>query len=60
MDTSIPVLQGKDIKYDWVEYYQGVEEEIPVDMPTTKGISEVLTTYVDANHASVRNKELCF
>ncbi len=52
VDISIPVQQDKAVQYDWVEYYQGIEEEIPVDMLTPKGKLVVLTTYVDADHAS--------
>ncbi len=51
MDTTIPVPQGEVIQHDWVEFYQGVKEEIPEDMPSPKGKSVVLTTYADSDHA---------
>jgi len=52
VDVSIPEIQGEAIEHDWVEFYQGVEEEIPLDMPPPKGKPVTLTTYVDADHAS--------
>ncbi len=51
VDASIPVPQGEAVKHDWVEYYKGVEEEIPLNMPPPKEKSVVLTTYVHADHA---------
>ncbi len=39
VEVSLTVPQGQAVKHDWVKFYQGVEEEIPLDMPLPpKGI----------------------
>ncbi len=46
VDISHPTPQGEAVKHDWVEFFQGVEEEIPLDMPPHKGKPVVSTTAV--------------
>ncbi len=57
MDISHPTPKGEAVKHDWVEFYQGVEEETFLDMPPPKGKPVVLITYEDAVHASVKKPE---
>ena len=40
-----------EITVNWQEQYLGTAEELPPDMPTPKGKTVNITTYVDANHA---------
>ncbi len=51
VDTSISEIQGEAVEHDWVEFYHGLEEEIPADMPPPRGKSVILTIYVDADNA---------
>ncbi len=52
MEIGHQTPQGEAVNHDWVEFYQSVKEESPLDMPSPKGKPVVLTTYVDADHAS--------
>jgi hypothetical protein len=36
---------------NWVEFYPDADEEIPNDLPTSKGSKVRMTVYVDADHA---------
>ncbi len=44
MDASIPNIQGEAIEHNWVELYQEMEKEIPLDIPSPKGKLVMLTT----------------
>ncbi len=36
---------------NWKDFYSDAEEEIPNDLPVSKGPKVVMTVYVDADHA---------
>ena len=38
-------------KYDWEEFYKGAKEDIPPDMPSSRGLPMSISVFVDANHA---------
>jgi hypothetical protein len=42
-------------KYDWTDFYRGVEEAIPVDMPRPRGNMMSTHCFVDASHGSDRS-----
>ena len=42
-------------KYDWTDFYRGVEEAIPVDMPRPRGYMMSTHCFVDASHGSDRS-----
>eukprot|EP00957_Ditylum_brightwellii_P156245 11892467-Ditylum_brightwellii.AAC.1 len=44
----------KIIAQDWKNFYPDTKEDIPLDMPETRGNSVHINTFVDADHA--RNK----
>ena len=39
-------------KFDWVDFYKGIEEDIPIDMPEPRGNEVEIHCFVDASHAS--------
>ena len=39
-------------KFDWVDFYKDVEEDIPIDMPEPRGNEVEIHCFVDASHAS--------
>ena len=39
------------MEHDWTEFYPGMTEELPPDMPTPKGKPVRTTCYVDSDHA---------
>ena len=52
IDTSKPDLSKfKPEQYDWSQFYPGIEEEIPYDMPEERGDPVKMIVYVDADHA---------
>ncbi len=40
------------VKRNKIKFYQEEEEDIPIDMQHPKGMSVILTSYVDADHDS--------
>ena len=47
--TGVPEFSSKEPDYDWdMSVYNGVEEDIPDDIPVPKGKHIVMSTYVDA------------
>ena len=51
-DTSFP--NHADLAFveqNWEEFYPGIKEELPPDMPEPKGKPVRITVYVDADHA---------
>ena len=38
-------------KYDWEEFYKGVKEEFPPNMPKARGLALAIHVFVDASHA---------
>ena len=38
-------------RYDWEDFYRGVEEAIPPNMPEARRLDVIITYFVDANHA---------
>ena len=38
-------------KYDWEEFYRGVKEDLPPDMPDARGLALDIHVFVDASHA---------
>ena len=52
VDTRERIIPTNDeITVNWKEQYPGATEELPPDMPTPKGKTIQITTYVDADHA---------
>jgi len=51
--ADAPVREGlkKTTGQNWSEIYPDAVEDIPIDMPTPKGMMAKLTTYVDVDHA---------
>ena len=39
-------------KFDWLDFYKGVEEDIPIDVPEPKGNAVETHCFVDASHTS--------
>ena len=51
-DTDIPDFSGLTCaSYEWEQFYQGMVEELPYDMPVAKGKPVRVSGYFDANHA---------
>ena len=51
-DETMPDLTThKPTTYDWEQFYPGLTEELPPDMPTPKGNPARITGYFDADHA---------
>jgi hypothetical protein len=51
-DASYPVVKESWFKkYDWFDFYRGVKEAIPPNMPEARGHGVNTTCFVDANHA---------
>jgi hypothetical protein len=53
IDTAYPdhFIYPVEDHTDWMEFYPGAEEEIPNDLPASKGLKVRMTVYVDADHA---------
>ena len=51
VDPELSVHRGESTKYEWTEFYPGIKEEIPPDMPPSKGKPVSTSTYEDADHA---------
>ncbi len=47
MYTTHTTPHREAVKKDWIEFYQGVKENIPMDMPHPTGKSINLPTYVE-------------
>ncbi len=55
LDWTEPSIDESLFKeVDWSEYYPGVKETIPPNMPEPRGKPVVTTCYVDADHAGCR------
>ena len=54
-DAQHPAISERMFKrYDWHDFYRGVEEAIPNDMPTPRGNPISTHCFVDASHGSDR------
>lgn len=54
-DAQHPVISERMFKkHDWTDFYRGVEEEIPGDMPKPRGNVMSTHCFVDASHGSDR------
>jgi len=52
VDTRERIIPtSADVTVNWQEQYPGVAEELPPNMPTPKGKTVQITTYVDTDHA---------
>jgi hypothetical protein len=50
-DTRPQFDKQQFTKCDWNEYYPGVEDPLPPNMPHPRGKSVIVSCYVDAHHA---------
>ena len=51
-DPDQPQINPNRFKtYDWEDFYKGVKEDIPPDMPRSRGLAISISAFVDANHA---------
>ena len=51
-DPDHPQLDPNCFKtYEWEDFYRGVKEDIPSNMPRPRGLSMSISVFVDANHA---------
>ena len=52
-DPDYPrISEGRFKSFDWEDFYQGAEEQVPHDMPTSLGRSVEIHAFVDASHAA--------
>jgi hypothetical protein len=53
VDTTYPDHSAYPVEdhTNWMEFYPDAEEEIPKDLPTSKGPKVRMTVYVDTDHA---------
>lgn len=50
-DPDHPQLDPNRFKtYDWEEFYCDVKEDIPSNMPSSRGLAMSISVFVDANH----------
>ena len=51
-DCSYPKINEQSFKsYDWFDFYRDAKEAIPPHMPEARGLSVIMSCFVDANHA---------
>ena len=54
-DASSPQISEKSFtRYDWQDFYRDAKEEIPPNMPPSRGHSVNINIFVDADHAGNR------
>ena len=52
-DPAYPKISESRFQvFDWIDFYRGAEEEIPLDLPTPLGLEVEIHCFVDASHAS--------
>ena len=51
-DAGRPHINEKWFKdYDWFDFYRDAEEELPPNMPSSRGLPVTINVFVDADHA---------
>ena len=52
-DPTYPsILDYRFQKFDWQDFYQNVEKDIPMDMPEARGKEVGIHSFVDASHTA--------
>ena len=52
-DLDYPkILEGRFQRFDWIDFYKGVKEDISIDMPESRGNPVEVHCFVDASHVS--------
>jgi hypothetical protein len=49
------ISESRFKKFDWEDFYKGVEEEIPPNLPEARGNYVYTHCFVDANHAAYKS-----